>query len=248
MLRSDDPLPQNVIRFSDAFEQFFHTVEPRSLELEEAVNVKFNALIACKEDDLAEELQGTWHAALVELESGRAAAWTRWRSALESGLFVACIRDPAHNEILELDKKGWGGSQGLGPRCSIDDYVCPDDLIQPGPMAAIGGKLRPVFFIREAFQAVLSTMSGSVEGRQRKGIGRRVVYDREFVRKSVHELMDHHGEFLRGDLKWRSSADLERAVQAALEKKIGTEPATSTVRELIAEPLEDWRRRKAADN
>jgi hypothetical protein len=44
MLRSDDPLPQNVIRFSQAFEQFYRTIEPKWQELEAARNDAFSRL------------------------------------------------------------------------------------------------------------------------------------------------------------------------------------------------------------
>jgi hypothetical protein len=90
--------------------------------------------------------------------------------------------------------------------------------------------------------------SGSVTGTDEERRGRKPVYDRAFVRKLVFELMDYHGDFLAGDPNWQSKANLERAMQAKLEDKFGREPATSTIRKLIAEPLEDWRRRKAADN
>ena len=90
--------------------------------------------------------------------------------------------------------------------------------------------------------------SGSVTG-GKQGRGPKPVYDREFVRKLVFDLMEEHGEFFAGDKDWRSKADLERAVQHKFQREFRSEPATSTIRKLIAEPLEDWRRRKVtADN
>ena len=171
LLRSDDPLPQNVIRFSEGFERFFRATEPRWQELEAAVNDTF---AAC-------EKQHEWNIARDALDIARVAAWARWRTALELGVFVPCIRDPAHDKILTLDKQGWGEPPGLGPRYSISDFICPDDPIQPGPLAEIGGKLRPVFFLNDAFEKALAQMSGrtgSPRGPKRK-------YDPALVRQTV---------------------------------------------------------------
>jgi hypothetical protein len=89
-----------------------------------------------------------------------------------------------------------------------------------------------------------------VTGTDEQRRGRKPVYDREFLRRQVFELMNHHGDFLAGDRDWGSQADLERAVQAKFQAEFGSEPATSTIRKLIAEPLKEWRRRRtdAADN
>ena len=105
-------------------------------------------------------------------------------------------------------------------------------------MAAIGGKLRPVFFLKDTFEKALAAMSGPVPDGVRKRSGRGRVYDREKVTRIVFEKMDHHGEFDPGDQEWRAQADLERAVMEGL----GSNPATSTVRSLIKKPLEAWRR------
>ena len=133
MMRSNDPLPQNVTRFSEGFELFVRSAEPRCQELELAAGDAFGAF---KKGGFPQALQHGWHAALDALERARYGAWSPWRSNLARGVFVPCIRDPDNNVILELDKKGWAGSQGLGPYCFIDDFVCPDDPIVPGPLAA----------------------------------------------------------------------------------------------------------------
>jgi hypothetical protein len=237
MMRSDDPLPQNVIRFSEGFERFFQSTEPRCQELKAAAN---DAFLTFEKGDFRPALQGEWHATLDARDRARFGAWGQWRLNLALGLFVPCIRDPDNDVILELDKKGWAGPQGLGPYCSIDDFVCPDDPIVPGPLAAIGGKLRPVFFVKNTFEAALAAVSGPVPDGGRKRKGRRRVYDREKVARTVFEQMDYHGEFDSGDPEWRVQADLERVVIEVL----GSNPATSTVRILIKEPLEAWRRKK----
>ena len=234
MLRSDDPLPQNVIRFPEGFERFFRATEPRWEELEAACN---DAFAAFQKSGFAQALQHEWHAALDALDIARVAAWARWRTALESGAFEPCIRDPDKDLILGLNKRGWSGPPGLGPRCSLSDFICPDDPIQPGPLAAIGGKLRPVFFLKDAFEKALAAMSGRSTGSQR---GPKPRYDRGLVHQIVFEQMENHGEFYSGDLEWRGQADLERAVM----ERLGSNPAESTVRLLIKKPLEAWRRQR----
>jgi hypothetical protein len=241
MMRSDDPLPQNVIRFSEGFERFFQSTEPRCQELEAAAN---DAFLACEKGDFRPALQGEWHATLDARDRARFGAWGQWRLNLALGLFVPCIRDPDNDVILELDKKGWAGPQGLGPYCSIDDFVCPDDPIVPGPFAAIGGKLRPVFFVKNTFERALAAVSRPVPDGGRKRRGRRPQYDREQIARIVLELMTHHGEFDPSDPQWRRQADLETEVMV----RLGSVPAESTVRELIKKPLEAWRRQYCPAN
>jgi hypothetical protein len=106
--------------------------------------------------------------------------------------------------------------------------------------------MRPVFFVAEAFETALAAFGPQHEG-NRKGRGRRRRYDREQIKNFVFELMDHHGEFVAEDPEWRSQADLERAVLEKLNA-LGLEPAVSTVRDLIREPLEEWHRSRVADN
>jgi hypothetical protein len=128
MLHSDDPSPQNVIRFSEAFEQFYRTIEPRWQELEAARNDAFSAY---EKNDFRQKQQDEWYAVTDALDSARISAWGQFRSMLESGQLVACIRDPDKGVILELDPKAWAGPQGLGPRCSIDDLFAL--MIQSSP-------------------------------------------------------------------------------------------------------------------
>ena len=102
----------------------------------------------------AQALQHEWHAGSRCARSRSLLAhWVRGDQTSLSGAFVPCIRDPDNNVILELDKKGWAGSQGLGPYCFRLTTLFAR-MIQsfPVPLAAIGGKLRPVFFVKNAFE------------------------------------------------------------------------------------------------
>ena len=78
------------------------------------------------------------------------------RLEIEAKKLVACTRDPETGDILQLRSDDWIPS-------SWDDYIpsgiwiyyiIPDDYDAPGPSGTmIRGALRPVFFMRDEFQA-----------------------------------------------------------------------------------------------
>ena len=94
-----------------------------------------------------------------------------------------------------------------------------------------------MFFFRDKFEAQLKKLTQPAE---QKKPGRKRQYDREHIAEFVFEKMEHHGEFQNTDPEWSSQSDLEKAVLDMLSHE-GKAPAESTVRELIAEPLKDWR-------
>src|SRR5436190_2086378 len=59
MLRSNDPLPQNVIRFSEAFDRFFTASEPTAKRLEDDLYQAFKNFVSCSSGD-CEKLQKKW--------------------------------------------------------------------------------------------------------------------------------------------------------------------------------------------
>jgi hypothetical protein len=198
--RSDDPLPANTIRFSEAFELFYQSTEPRWQEID--------ARIVATSDRLNE----------------------------------------APPEPVELTADGRLPFLGTGTLTDrhrlwvVEDFVCPDDPWQPGPMAAIDGFLRPLFFFRDVFEAQPKRLTQPAEQKRR---GKKPIYDRACIQEIVFEKMDYHGEFDVADPDWKCQADLERAVLAELGDK-GIAPAESTIRELIAKPLKDWRTSRAS--
>jgi hypothetical protein len=148
-----------------------------------------------------------------------------------------------------LSRDGWERSSDEGGFAAgfDEDFVEPGDFFQPGPPAVTNGRLRPVFFKDEEFS---SWIARSVPGRDvhlwGRNRGRKPSYDRASIRKWVFDLMDYHDEFSPDDPEWKSQADLERAI---LEKFSGRNqcPAESTVRDLIREPLAQWRAQKAGN-
>src|SRR5262249_20037634 len=93
MLRSNDPLPQSVIRFSEAFERFFQTVEPRWEELDAAVNDTFCRLRTQRfYRDAARQLACRHRCARARslCRMGSVAIKPRWRAI--RGLHSMCYR------------------------------------------------------------------------------------------------------------------------------------------------------------
>ncbi len=174
--RSNDPLPANTIRHSEAFERF-----RQSIEWWEEIEARVADTIAKYNEDPSELMElpsllggassncgvpdpepDKWPLvpiterhqlaiakteAIAARETAHAAAWERWRSEIAAGRFVPCQRDPVTGEVLYPDKREWGHDPGLG---QVDDYACSDD---------IRGKLRPVFFMRVAFEEQLSALT-----------------------------------------------------------------------------------------
>jgi hypothetical protein len=259
--RSDDPLPANTIRFSEAFELFYQSTEPRWQEIDARIVATSDRLNEAPPEPVELTADGRLpflgtgtltdrhRLAIAKAEAisawvaAHSDAWTRWRAHLAAGDFDPRIRDPRTGEALCPDRAGWNCNPGLGPRgWVVEDFVCPDDPWQPGPMAAIDGFLRPLFFFRDVFEAQPKGLTQPAEQKRR---GKKPIYDRARIQEIVFEKMDYHGEFDAADPDWKCQADLERAVLAELGDK-GIAPAESTIRELIAKPLKDWRTSRAS--
>ena len=238
--RSNDPLPANTIRFSEAFEFFYQSTEPRWQEIDARIVATSDRLNEAPPEPVELTADGRLpflgtgtlthrhRLAIAKAEAigtqkaAYAAAWVRWYGHLANGDFDPRVRDRT-GEALCLERAGWK-SPGWGPRGGVvEDFVSPDDPWQPGPSdAQIDGYLRPLFFFRDVFKRQLKKVTRRVEQRRP---GRKPQYDRARIREIVFEKMDHHGEFDPTDAEWRHQADLERAVSAELDDA----PAESTI-------------------
>jgi hypothetical protein len=160
--RSNDPLPNDLIRFSEAFAEFARETSPQVAELEqrhERAYERFRIMRPPKSEWAKVRKRGrfnTMNKAGSAFQSAFDATWAAWIAALEAGRFEAIIYDPHHDKILSLDRRDWG-KHGLGrPSNLVSDFVAPDDLFQPGPLAATSdGVARPVCFQRDAFEVAL---------------------------------------------------------------------------------------------
>src|SRR2546427_6748032 len=98
--RSDDPLPPNAIRLSDAFELYYQTVTPEvdAIETELAA-----ATEDCEKHGGSEGRQERLNKAIDALDASRKMAEKSFRAGLAAGRPTALIRDPKTHRTLKLD-------------------------------------------------------------------------------------------------------------------------------------------------
>jgi hypothetical protein len=257
---SDDPIPEGHIRLSQAFDLYYEAVTPNWQGLDAAINELASAPADGKDGEATNPLVMAFNAR----DAARGAAEMKFRKALAAGELRALIHDPDNGAFLELSRDAWERSSDGFTAGFNEDFVEPGDFFQPGPPAVINGYLRPVFFKDEEFN---NWIARSVPDRDVQALGeerlqgppdhqaghrdvhvrgRKPSYSRASFRKWVFDLMDYHDEFSLDDPEWKSQADLERAVADKFERS-GIEPAESTVRALIREPLAQWRAQKAGN-
>ena len=237
---SDDPIPEGHIRLSQAFDLYYEAVTPNWQGLDAAINEPMaSPPVAGKDGGATNPLVLAFNAR----DAARGAAEMKFRKALAAGELRALIRDPDNGALLELSRDGWERSSNDGGFAAgfDEDFVEPSDFFQPGPPAVTNGCLRPVVFMEEEFN---SWIARNVPGRDVHVRGRKPSYHRPSVRKWVFDLMDHHGELSLDDPQWKSQADLERAILRKFSER-NQYPVESTVRDLIHEPLAQWRASKA---
>jgi hypothetical protein len=239
---SDDPISEDHIRLSEAFDLFYEAVTSNWQELDAAVNtaIPVNSKDAPKYDH--EPLVLAFNARDV----ARGEADKKFRAVLAAGKLQPMIRNPATAELLKLSQNGWDKAANGFPGGFDEDFVEPGDVFQPGPPAVIDGYLRPVFFNAKDFKNWLRIVPGG-DGAHSRPLGRKRLYDRARIQKLVFKNMNYHDEFSSDDPEWKSQADLERAIADELALS-GTTPAESTLRKLICEPLAKWRAQKKAEN
>jgi hypothetical protein len=161
--RSHDALPSGAIRLSVAFERYYRATSPDAAAIQAELNAAYadieNAWQALGAGS-ARQLKAAmarWRAASMTHDASLTRAELSFRNLLAVGRLIARVRDPATGEILQLlDHESWNKRSSFGVPGFTDDFVGPDELMQPGPSGAtIGGFLRPVFFILAEFEALL---------------------------------------------------------------------------------------------
>jgi hypothetical protein len=158
--KSDDPLPRNTIRLSDAFERYYRATAPDV----SAVEAELNAALPGPESLGMWRCDSNWLGCLTGANYNKA-AWDRWyrayvareesrsrgeksfRDKVATGRPMPLVRDPATGEILQLDYRRFNERMNFGVAGFTDDFVGPDDLSRPGPCTIVGGAMRPVFLI-----------------------------------------------------------------------------------------------------
>lgn len=154
--KAADPIPLDALRLSHAASAVFCFVEEHPEILREKLDGGWLELVEINREADRKEHPDIFvtDGALWYANRG---ANILFRSRLQAGELVGCIRDPETGEILRLGTIGWihdswGSKSAILPFGSSDDYVVPGDPQFPGPPEAIvRGRLRPVFFLRDEF-------------------------------------------------------------------------------------------------
>jgi len=68
--------------------------------------------------------------------------------------------------------------------------------------------------------------------------------DWEMIEAKCYDLMEHHGDFMPGDLDWDCQARLQEALMDYCQETWELEPSESTLREKLPGWLLTWRERK----
>jgi hypothetical protein len=144
----EDPIPEDGIRLSEAFDAYFRASTPDWLEI--------LARLGHVETELGTEQGNHRHRKIFDEWLGcRGKAEHRFRSALCSRELTPLVRDPQTGETLALGRD-WERT-GSFPATGIDtDFVFPGDPLDPGPDATVRGYARPVYFRRKQFETWLS--------------------------------------------------------------------------------------------
>jgi hypothetical protein len=169
--QSNDPVPLNVIRLSDAWERYYRATSPDREAIEDELNAAWTECedrgtgwrrnlewLGCLTDaDHFNAAWKWWHRMSVALEESRSRAEKAFRDALATGHPVALVCNPTSGESLQLNYRDWNKKQSFGVAGFSDDFVDPNELIQPGPNTIINhdGFMRPVFFDLDDFQSCL---------------------------------------------------------------------------------------------
>jgi hypothetical protein len=149
--KEDGPLPLSSIRLSEAYNIFYRAVTPNWRELE-------TGPCAILGDEQAERLATL---ATIAHDQSHKDAEERFRIALAGGNPVALVFNPKTSQARELARQPWTEKQNFGVHGFHEDFVSPDDLIQPGPDTLIEDALRPVFFERADFEKFMAEISAA---------------------------------------------------------------------------------------
>jgi hypothetical protein len=179
--RSHDPLPIGAIRLSAAFEHFYRSTSPDATAIEAGLRAAYADIENARQTwgplgaRQLEAALARWRAASEAQDASRRRAEWSFREMLATGGLIARVRDPASGEILQLsDYESWSKRASFGVPGFTDDFVGPDELMQPGPSGAIiGGAMRPVFFVLAELEAVLPPVgSAGIETVDQQGTDR----------------------------------------------------------------------------
>jgi hypothetical protein len=152
---ASDPIPENSIGLSDAFNKIMDAAEKDRMRLklddEDRKEIRTGT-----ESDLQRFLPEEHSLKDIDEISLGKEANVFLRKCITEAELVAHVRDPETGQILQLPRQGWDDLEFHPGELGwlLSNHVHPDDPLNPGPPEVmVRGMARPVFFLRHEFDA-----------------------------------------------------------------------------------------------
>ena len=157
MIDAEDPIPPEGILLRDAFDYLFRAMTPNLAHLQYQLHPREK--MGLNNEQWRQFRSNAWD----EFDRAQRVANQRLRKWITDGAITAFVRDPEHDRTLQLTRDGWD-RLGEFENGITANFVGPDDPLNRGPNTVIGGKRRPVFFIRGELEKLVQAEFGSPPG------------------------------------------------------------------------------------
>ena len=141
-----------------------------------------------------------------EFDRAQRVANKRLRKWLTEGAIAAFVRDPEHDQTLQLPRDGWDGLSEFEDGLTAN-FVGPDDPQNCGPNTVVGGKRRPVFLFAVNWRSWFGQSSVRLASAADKG-GRPPEHNWDAVKAHTLAMIREHGFPGRGNRKFPSKTQL----------------------------------------
>lgn len=188
---ASDPIPENAIGLSDAFNRIMDAAEkdPKRLKLDDDDRKEIRT---GTESDLKQFIPEDHSPADIDEISLGKEANVFLRKCITEAELVAHVRDPETGQILQLPRQGWDDLEFHPGELGwlLDNHVHPDDPLNPGPPEVIvRGMARPVFFLRNEFDLWFKKTFGNPRHAGRKRGSGSYALDDEPLLIKMHSLI-----------------------------------------------------------
>ena len=150
MIDESKSIPEDGIFLVDAFVYVFRTMSPNWRELEES---------ACQPHLHGEERPENLRIADAKYDRAQLEANKWLRDRIRGRSITPLIIYGPNGQVRQITCDGWE-NVGFAENGISENFVGPDDLMNPGPDTTIDGVRYPVFFRREAFEKLVEAEFG----------------------------------------------------------------------------------------
>jgi hypothetical protein len=148
MIRTDDDVPSNAMRLTEAYDAVLNALIANLAELDVALDDAIS-----RENTLPFPYQLDAQEAVADLQRAQRKANLFFRGELVHQKIIAYVCDPENGKHVRLENQGWRLPFFSETTAMFSDYVSPNDPQDPGPAGAtIRGQQVPVFFYRDEFE------------------------------------------------------------------------------------------------